>query len=42
VAHRCADTIVASITTTDDDDVFVFGIDVAAVFEFGVQESFGV
>jgi hypothetical protein len=42
VSHRSTDTIVTGITTTNDDDVFPFGVDVIAVFELGIQKRLRV
>jgi hypothetical protein len=42
VTHRGADTVVPSITSTDDDDVFILRVDVAAFFEFSIKERLGV
>jgi len=42
VAHRSADTVVAHVTTADDDDVFALGINVPAFFQLGVEERLGV
>ena len=42
VAHRSADTVVARVTTADDDDVFALGINVPAFFQLGVEERLGV
>jgi hypothetical protein len=42
VTHGSADTIVACVTSTDDDDVFTLRVDVAAFFEFGIEERLGV
>lgn len=42
MSHRGANAISASITTTDDDNVLVFGADVGVVGETAVQEGFGV
>jgi hypothetical protein len=42
MTHGSADTIITSISSADDDDVFTFGVDVPAFFELGVKESLGV
>lgn len=42
VTHRGADTVVPSITSTDDDDVFILRVDVATFFEFSIKERLGV
>jgi hypothetical protein len=42
MTHGSANTIVTSISSADDDDVFTFGVDVPAFFELGVEESLGV
>jgi hypothetical protein len=42
VTHGSANTVVARITSTDDDDIFAPGVDIAAFFELGIKERFGV
>ena len=42
MAQRRCDAVSTGITATNDDDVFAFGTDVVAIFQFGVQQAFGV
>jgi len=42
MAHGSANAIVTGITTTNDDDVLAFSIDIIAVLEVGLQERRGI
>ena len=42
VAHRRAHAVGSRIPAAEHDNVFVFGVDVLAVFEVGVEQAFGV
>jgi hypothetical protein len=42
MAHGRADAIIASITTTNDNDIFALGIDVATVLKLGIQKRFSI
>lgn len=38
MTHGGTNTIITSITTTDDDDVFALGTDIAAVLQLGIEK----
>jgi hypothetical protein len=42
MADRGTDTVITSVTTSNDNDVLVFGGDVCLVCELGVEEGLGV
>lgn len=42
VTHGSSDTVVSSITTTDDDDVLALGTDVATVLKLRIKQRLRV
>jgi hypothetical protein len=42
MTHRSTDAIIPSISSSDDDDILSFSVDVATILKFGVQESLRV
>lgn len=42
MSHGCANAIVSSIATTNDDNVFTFSVYVTAIGEFRVKEGFRI
>ena len=38
VAHRCSDTVVSSVTTTNDDDVLALGANVVVILQLRVEK----
>jgi hypothetical protein len=42
MAHGCANAIIASIPTANNNDILAFGINVAIILKLGVQKGFAV
>ena len=42
MTHSSTDTVIASIATTDNDDVLALCIDVAAILQLRVEQGFGI
>lgn len=40
VSHRSPNTIVAGVSSPDDNDILAFGIDITSVFQVRVEERF--